>query len=268
MPDDGMTIVLSPVQLAAVLEGATLDEKTSNSNRLWGGLQVVGGAIELVGAAALLLTPEPTMVTKVGGGVLGAHGADTISTGLRQLWSGRPETTLTAQAAEAAARSLGVDPETAGTVGMTVDIAVPLVAGFAGALRALSIRAGRISLVAEEAAGGHTIARHVGLSEAQLRARLLQQPRIPAASSFRTLTDAEIGVSQVLRVYARQIALWAKTAQSGARLPLNHNLGRVIGYAALRNGGKLQEVRNITVVLEKTQQGNKVFFVLTAYPKP
>jgi hypothetical protein len=116
------------------------------------------------------------MLTKAGGAVLATHGADTASTGLLQVWTGRPQTSMTAQAATAAAASLGVDPANAGRVGMTVDIVVPLAIGIAGAARALAIRKGSVSLVAHEAVGGHTIARHVGRTEAQLRARLLQQP--------------------------------------------------------------------------------------------
>ena len=176
--DEACQIVLSPVQFAAVLEGANLSEPETTSNRLWGGLTVLGGALELVGAAALLLAPEPTMVTKVAGGALGVHGVDTVATGIDQIISGRPQTTLTAQAAEAAARSMGVDPDGAVKVGMAVDIAVPLVAGFAGAARIIAVRRGVISLAAEEAAGGHTIARHVGRTEAQLLARLATEIKI------------------------------------------------------------------------------------------
>ncbi|MDR1967945.1 MAG: hypothetical protein LBQ32_04515, partial [Burkholderiaceae bacterium] len=91
--ENGLQIVLSPVQLAAILEGETVDEQSTVSNRLLGALTVVGGAIELVGSAGLLLTPEPTMVTKAGGVVLAAHGSDTLSTGIQQVWTGRPKTT-------------------------------------------------------------------------------------------------------------------------------------------------------------------------------
>jgi hypothetical protein len=54
-------------------------------------------------------------------------------------------------------------PGSAHAIGMTVDIAVPIaVAGWVGAVRVASIRAGRISLVQHEAQagsrlGGHTI---------------------------------------------------------------------------------------------------------------
>jgi hypothetical protein len=45
----------------------------------------VGGALELVGAAALILTPEPTTITKIAGGALAIHGADTTSSAIVQI---------------------------------------------------------------------------------------------------------------------------------------------------------------------------------------
>jgi hypothetical protein len=266
--DEDLEIVLSPIQLAAILEGGTIGEAETQSNRLGGGVKLLFGAIELVGAAALLLVPEPTMVTKAGGIVLGAHGTDTASAGIRQLWSGREQTTLTAQAAAAAARSMGVDPDSAVTVGTAVDIAVPLIAGFAGAARLAAVRAGRISLATEEAAGGHTIARHVGRTEAQLRARLVAQTGIPAASTFRTLAEAEEIVSAGLRANAVAIKNWASSAGVGARLALSYDAAKTIGHGVIRATGNLQDMSKITIVLQKVASGKKIFFILTSYPKP
>lgn len=127
--------------------------------------------------------PEPTTVTKIAGGVLAVHGADTASAGLMQVVSCQTRTTLTSQALTAAAKALGADPSTAANVALAIEVGVPLAAGFAGAARAVAIRRGAVSLGAEEALGGHTIARHVGRTEAELRLRLVQQPAIPAAST-------------------------------------------------------------------------------------
>jgi hypothetical protein len=271
-----LQIVLSPIQLASILENNTIGQAETNTNRLWGGVKILGGALELVGSAALLLVPEPTMATKVGGVVLAAHGSDTMSAGLQQVFSGRPQTTLTAQAAEAAARSMGVDPDSAVTVGMTVDIAVPMIAGFVGAARVVAVRAGTISiatersgisLAAEEAAGGHTIARHVGKTEAELQARLAAQARIPAASTFRSLAEAEETVSAGLRANGLAIKNWASSAGVGTRLTLSYDAGQAIGQGVVRATGRLQDMQKITIVLQKVASGNKVFFVLTSYPK-
>lgn len=265
--EEGLEIVLTPIQLAAILENETLEETSSLSNRLWGTATLAGGAIELVGAGVLLLAPEPTTVTKIAGGALGAHGLDTASSGIMQIVSGRTRTTLTSQAVTAAAEALGTDPHTAATVGMAIDIAVPLIAGFAGAARALAIRRGAISLAAEETAGGHTIARHVGRTEAQLRARLTAQNKIPVASTFRTLKEAERFVAEALRENKNAIKEWAKNATSGQTKAFAYDAERVVGEGVVRSTGQLQNLSKIVVVVRKVQEQNRIYFVLTSYPK-
>ena len=52
---EGMTIALTPVQMAAVLGGQDVPESASLSNRLWGTVGLVGGVVELVGAGVLCL---------------------------------------------------------------------------------------------------------------------------------------------------------------------------------------------------------------------
>jgi hypothetical protein len=107
MSSEGLEVVLSPLQLAAILENESIDRGSCLRNRLWGTASVLGGAVELIGAAALLLTPEPTTMTKVAGGVLAVHGSDTVSSGLTQIFSCQPQSTLTSQGAAAVARALG-----------------------------------------------------------------------------------------------------------------------------------------------------------------
>jgi hypothetical protein len=195
------------------------------------------------------------------------HGSDTAATGLQQLISGRPQTTLTFQAAEAAARAMGMDPSGAVKVGMAVDIGVPLVAGFAGAARVAAIRRGSINLLAEEAQGGHTILRHVARTEAQLQARLAAQPGIKAASTFVTIEDAEKAVSAVLKANRAAIKTWASTAKIGANSPaFTLDFGKTIGQGVVRATGAMTPMSKAIVVLRKVSQGNRVFFVLTSYP--
>ncbi len=66
MNEDGLTIALSPVQMAAILTSGTITTQATLTNRLWGGAKVLGGVLELLGAGVLCLTPEPTMATKAG----------------------------------------------------------------------------------------------------------------------------------------------------------------------------------------------------------
>jgi hypothetical protein len=202
---EGLTIVLSPVQLAAVLSDRPISDGENTANRLWGGLKLLAGSLEMVGAGALLLVPEPTLASKAGGVALAAHGSDTVSSGLWQVWTGQEQRSLTERAAARLALPLGADPAAAGSIGTAVDIAVPIaVSAAVGAARLLSIRFGRISLAEHEAAtgsrlGGHTIAKHVGKSEAELRARLAAEPRRQMVSTFTSLDCAERVIYRALR---------------------------------------------------------------------
>ena len=266
--EEGLQIVVTPVQLAAILENDSIEESSSLANRFWGAATVVGGAFELVGAAALILTPEPTTVTKIAGGALAVHGADTTSTGLVQVITGRSRTTLTSQAAAAAAEALGATPDSANKVGMAVDLAVPLIAGFVGMAKAIAIRRGAMNLAAEEAAGGHTIARHVARTEEQLRARLLAEPKIPAATTFRTLREAEQVVGEALRFNKEAIKDWARAANVGQSKAFSYDAGRIIGQGVVRATSQMQQMSKMVLVLKKVVDGNRIYFVLTAYPKP
>src|SRR5688572_31378615 len=124
--------------------------------------------MELIGAAALFLAPEPTTVTKIAGGVLAVHGADTASAGLAQVVSCQTRTTLTSQAVTAAAKALGADPATAAHVALAVEVAVPMAAGFVGAARAVAIRRGAVSLAAEETLGGDRKSTRLNSSHSQI----------------------------------------------------------------------------------------------------
>lgn len=270
VPDqDGVTIILSPAQLAAVMQGESVSQPSSMVTRASGLLSVVGGALELALGGALLLTPEPTMVTKAGGWILAAHGADTAASGLTEVWTGRRTITLTQQGVAAAARLAGVDATNAEQVGVVVDFLVPIaVAGALAAVRAIAIRRGTIRLAAEEAAGGHTILKHVNKTEAELRARLLAEPRISAATSFRSLEAAERAVSQVLRSKGGEITSWATRARPGARLRLEMHFREAYGSGVVRATGRYTELNGVRLVLQRVDRSDRVYFVLTAFPVP
>ena len=265
--DDGLEIVLTPIQLAAIFSNGTIEHHGSVEQRFWGAATAIGGALELVGAAALLLAPEPTVLTKVAGVALGAHGADTATAGFRQVYSGRSEATVTSEVARSAALAFGVDQKNANLIGLTVDIAIPAMLGIAGAVRILAVRRGAISLVTEEALGGHTIARHVGRTEAELRSRLFINKRIRAATTFKSLAEAERTVSSALRSNQIAITSWSKSATIGATKAFNYDAGRFIGLGIARGSNFTQQVTRVTIVLRKIQANGREYFVLTAYPK-
>lgn len=99
--------------------------------RILGGVKAVGGALEMVAGGALLVTPEPTLVTKAAGVVVAVHGADVASSGLKQVWTGEEESSLTSQGLQAA----GMSKQNA----EIVDASISLIgSGVAGGLRNVS----------------------------------------------------------------------------------------------------------------------------------
>jgi hypothetical protein len=167
--EEGLRIVLSAPQLAAVLSGQSISPTEMLSNRLWGGLQVLGGVLEMAGASVLCVAPEPTGLTKLGCVAFGVHGSDTAAAGLRQVWTGQDTAMLTNQGASKLLEAMKAPPEMADHIGLSLDIAAPFaLAGMVKALRVSHITMGQIHLPWHEATaanprlGGHTIEKHVG----------------------------------------------------------------------------------------------------------
>lgn len=268
---EGLSIALSPVQLAAILSDQQISGGETAANRLWGGLKLLAGSLEMVGAGALLLVPEPTFASKAGGVALAAHGSDTLSAGLWQVWTGQEQRSLTERSAASLAMQLGADRTTAESIGTAVDVAVPIaVAAAVGAARLLSIRFGRITLAEHEASagsriGGHTMAKHVGKTEAELRARLVAEPRRQFASTFKSLDCAERVIYRALRSNKSAIEAWAKTARPFETREFYYTAGDTIGSVLLRATNQIYSSKTVCVVLKMQPYNGKLYYILTAY---
>lgn len=268
---DGVRVVLSPVQMAAVLAGESLSQEATLSNRLRGGLTVVGGVLEMVGAAALCVMPEPTMASKAGCVVFGVHGSDTAAAGIKQVWTGQDTRTLVQQGTTKLAETMRVAPDMADNIGLSLDIAVPFgLSGMLGAVRATSIRMGRINLAMHESArppkgpGGHTLYKHVGKTEAELRARLAAEPGKLRVSSFANRQVAEWAISQVTRANASKITNWARS-RSSSELLLKQRVGQVVGTVLERGTQKAVAGTSVFVILKCQRYNGMPYYVLTAY---
>lgn len=273
--EEGFTVVLTPIQLAAVISGGTVDGSPSNWTRAWGGAKIVFGAMEELGAGALLLAPEPTAITKVGGIALGAHGVDTLQSGGRQLWTGRDTRTLTSESTAALAQLLGVSEASARQIGEGADAVIPLALTFGlGAARLAAVRGGRIVLADHEAvllrgAGGHTIARHVRQTDAQLAARLASSRRFKAISTFNTVAEAESAISNVVRSQRSAIAAWARHALPGASERFVGAAPRGgVGRVLTRATSTFSTGSRVLIVLKKQPYNGKLYYILTGYPIP
>ncbi|BEP63102.1 hypothetical protein GmRootV213_36560 [Variovorax sp. V213] len=275
---EGLSVALTPVQMAAVLGGQDVPESASLSNRLWGTVGLVGGVVELVGAGVLCLAPEPTMVTKAGCVVLGVHGYDTLATSSRQVWTGTPQRTATAVTASSAAEALGASRETADGIGLAVDVAVPLaVASGLVAARVIAVRASRfrlepVDLLRHEGPlntkiGGHTIREHVGKTEAQLFARFPLKKTLQASSSFTDLQTAEAAISATVRANARAIKAWSRSAAVGSKpKAFYHDVGSVVGIGVQRGSTTVSQLSNVRVVLNMKSYNGMPYYILTAHP--
>ncbi|GAL60263.1 RNase A-like domain-containing protein [Pseudescherichia vulneris] len=274
--DDGIKVVMSPVQLAAALSDKSVTEGETLSNRLYGGLGLIMGTLELAGATALCIAPEPTGLTKAACVIVGAHSMDSINTAADQVLSGKNVRSATYRAAAEMAKQFGADNDTAWKVGLTVDVAVPIAFSLGlGAARVASIRVGRIKLIQHESVtglkpGGHAILKHVGKTQEELAARLkttenmVRKPN--AISSFSNIDLAEASVSKALSVNKEWIKVWA-ASQPRHNLTVTYNTGRVIGYSLFRGSEKLVQATKVKVVLKYEMYNGKPYYILTAFPE-
>lgn len=223
------------------------------------------------GAAALCVMPEPTMASKVGCIAFGLHGSDVAGTGLKQVWTGQDTRTLVQQGTTKLAEAMRVAPDLADNIGLSLDIAVPFgISGMLGAVRASSIQMGRINLAMHEAKpgsqlGGHTLLKHVGKTEAELRARLVAEPSKLRVSSFTNQQIAEWAISEVMRANTAQISSWVRSGSSSRMPPLRKHVGRSVGVVLARGAQKPVPGQTVVVLLKREQYNGMPYYILTAY---
>lgn len=119
-------------------------------------------------------------------------------------------------------------------------------------------------LAEDEERGGHTLARHVGRSDEQLRSRLKAEPDISAASTFTDQRVAEETVGTALTKNAKKLSDWE--AQPGTRpnLVLRVTMKETIGRS-IRQGTTRAVTASAAVVVLKWTGGS--WYVLTSYPE-
>ena len=135
--------------------------------------------------------------------------------------------------------------------------------GVASSLHAAQLR----DLARDERRGGHTLSRHVGLTDVQLRERLRKDSRISAASTWPDRATAERVVTAALRKNTRRIAEW--TAREGSRANLVIDWpgdGKAIGRS-LKRGSKEPVPCTRALVVLRWDVEAEIYYVLTAYPE-
>ncbi len=116
----------------------------------------------------------------------------------------------------------------------------------------------------DEAAGGHTLERHVGKSDAELRARLKAEPDISAASTYTDLPTAERVVAEILEKKRAELQKWEAREGDRPNLVLRLDLRETIGRSIEQGKTSAIDVHDALVVLRWT--GYR-WYVLTSYPE-
>jgi hypothetical protein len=118
-------------------------------------------------------------------------------------------------------------------------------------------------LGADDRAGGHTLARHVARSDAELAARLARERSIGAASTFTDRATAERVVGATLERERRRISSWLERRGGDLALDYRGEPGESVGRVLVRGERAPRSAADARVVLRRSGDG---FYVLTAYP--
>jgi hypothetical protein len=117
----------------------------------------------------------------------------------------------------------------------------------------------------DEQHGGHTLARHVALTDDALRERLAHEGNISAASTWADRAAAEAVVGEALAAEHGRVESWIRRGYPRSNLALHYKAGRVIGRSLRR--GDVQAVECSSAVIVLRADGPESFYVLTTYPE-
>ncbi|MBV9823802.1 MAG: hypothetical protein JO144_16350 [Actinobacteria bacterium] len=105
-------------------------------------------------------------------------------------------------------------------------------------------------LMAHEALGGHTLARHVGKSEQFLPNRLAVEPYLDLASTFFDRQTAEDALSQLLADNDRDVQRWLRSGSY--RFTLIQKALQPVGRAIMRDVADSMPAAGMKLVLRRS----------------
>ena len=117
----------------------------------------------------------------------------------------------------------------------------------------------------DEAAGGHTLRKHVGRTDDDLRQRLRREHNISAASSWTDRETAERAIGSALEQNRNKIDRWLSRTGGRPNLVLDYDSDRPIGRSLRRDADQPEPCAHATIVLRWAGDNN--FYVLTSYPE-
>jgi uncharacterized membrane protein len=119
-------------------------------------------------------------------------------------------------------------------------------------------------LSADEAKGGHTLKRHVGKTDTELRERLTQE-RVSAASTYADRATAEAAVAAALEQNKERVESWRNKQGGHPNLVLDYSSDKPLGRTLHRGESESQPCSHAVVVLRFDPPNEE--HVLTSYPQ-
>ncbi|PEL31138.1 hypothetical protein CN608_08150 [Bacillus pseudomycoides] len=112
---------------------------------------------------------------------------------------------------------------------------------------------------------GHTIERHVGKTEDELKKRL-QTDKVSAASTYYDKEIATKAVKDSLKQHEQEIEKWLKNSKEN-RLVLNAKHSFPVGKTVLKRDMSVKDkLMNTVTVLVRDKSGALGFKIITSYP--
>ena len=124
----------------------------------------------------------------------------------------------------------------------------------------------RHDLSTDEVLGGHTLERHVGRSDDQLRERLRREPNISAASTYTDRVTAERVIAHALDESAPTIDRWQERTGRRQNLVVDRVEPSPIGRS-LRRGQRASSPCAHALVVLRWDLRREQSYVLTSYPE-
>jgi hypothetical protein len=155
-----------------------------------------------------------------------------------------------------------------------IAIALVLVAFMAACTRpptengpaAQPLTSARRDLSQDEAAGGHTLRKHVGRNDAELRERLERERDISAASTWNDRASAEAAVGDAIAEQGVRISRWlGRDSHPNLVLDYDGDSAHPFGRTLRRGDDRIRPCAHAVIVLKWDPPTS--YHVLTAYPE-
>ncbi|AKU27070.1 hypothetical protein IB49_12255 [Geobacillus sp. LC300] len=121
-------------------------------------------------------------------------------------------------------------------------------------------------LLYSEKVGGHTISKHISLSDSEMVKRAAQQ-KVDVTSYTNQSTAIKV-IKSALSQNATKISEWLLDSNSKNTLNLNHEMGYAIGKGYKSGGTALKtNLDTAFIQLKKDSKSQYGFIIVTSYPK-